>query len=373
MTRLLWNLIPTLAWLVAATAWADANHCDVCEVAFTGTYYTHGDAVTGEKKMICKDCVLLKSTCFICGMPAKLNITTLKDGRILCERDAKTAVIEDDDAYQACREAKNGMDRLFSRFLDFPGTNVSTRIVDRVHLRELFKEPGEDYACPNVWGYIESRTNQHQLQHNISLLSALPRASFKATCAHEYGHAWLNQNLSAHRRKSLGKDANEGFCELIAYLLMDSENEEAQKRIILANRYTRGQVQLFIEAHRAYGMNDVADWMRYGVDEELSADSPQRIRSVLLPRATTTFATVSTAQSPPPAPIPAVLTLKAVFMNPTRPEAVINNRTFQANETASVKVGATNVTVRCLVIGEDYVRIKVVSSGEEQELRLKQK
>jgi hypothetical protein len=34
-------------------------------------------------------------------------------------------------------------------------------------------------------------------------------------------------------------------------------------------------------------------------------------------------------------------------------------------------VGKTNVTIRCLVIRQDAVRIQVVGSGEEQELRLK--
>src|SRR3989454_7848018 len=40
--------------------------------------------------------------------------------------------------------------------------------------------------------------------------SGLPVAAFKATCAHEYAHSWLNENLSDERRESLSPDAVEG-------------------------------------------------------------------------------------------------------------------------------------------------------------------
>ncbi len=349
---------------------ADATHCDVCGVTLSGSYYTHEDAVTGEKRFLCKDCVLLKTTCFICGMPVKTNYTTLKDGRLICARDAQTAVIEDDDAKKACREAKENMDRVFSRFMEFPETNVTIRIVDREHLKEMFKAPGQDSVCPNVWGYIESRTNQQGLTHAISLLNGLPRASFEATCAHEYTHAWLNQNLSARRKKTLGKDANEGFCELIAYLLMDSENEEAQKRVILANTYTRGQIKLFIEAEQTYGINEIADWMKHGADDVLSADNLQRVRVMETPHADASFV-ISPSPKTPVEAAPETLMLKAVFMSPNHPEAVINNRSFEINETGRVRLGTNSVAIRCLSIGQDSVRIKLLDSGEERELRLK--
>ena len=35
------------------------------------------------------------------------------------------------------------------------------------------------------------------------------------------------------------------------------------------------------------------------------------------------------------------------------------------------RVGTTNVLIRCLVIGEDFVRIRLEGSGEERELRFK--
>jgi hypothetical protein len=366
------GLLVALLLFLAPAARADGSHCDVCGAAFTDLIYTREDVVTGEKRQLCKSCALLKTACFFCGIPVKTNFTALKDGRYICARDAQTAILDEEEARNVCRDAKNSLDRVFARFLDFPDTNVTVRIVDRVHLRELFKEPGQEYVCPNVWGYIQTRTNRQQgLEHAMSLLSGLPRASFRATCAHEYAHAWLNQNLTAKRKGTLGRDANEGFCELVAYLLMDAEREEAQKRAILANAYTRGQVRLFIDAERAYGVNEIADWMRFGVDDQLSADSLQRVRAVETPRPAAAFAS-SPVRSRATAAAPAVLALKAVFLSPNRPEAVINNHTFAPNDTASVRVGETNVTVKCLAIGENFARIKLVDTGEERELRLKQ-
>ena len=259
--RSLTALFPLAFFLLAGRLLADSDRCAVCGNPLAGRVFTVQDSVTEEKKQICPDCAALTTVCFICGLPVKTNYTSLPDGRVICARDARTAVLDEQDAQRVCREAKNSLDRLFSRFLEFPETNVTVTIVDRVHLQELFKFAGRDYVCPNVWGYTETKTNRRHIEHHISLLSALPLASFKATCAHEYAHTWLNENLSEARKQSLSRDANEGFCELVSYRLMEAQNEAAQKKLILSNAYTRGQIHLFLEAERLYGFNDIVDWM----------------------------------------------------------------------------------------------------------------
>ena len=329
------------------------------------------DSVTEEKKQVCQDCATLSTVCFICGLPVKTNYTRLPDGRIICARDVRTAVLDEEEAKRICREAKNSLDRLFSRFLDIPETNVTVAIVDRVHLQELFKFAGRDYVCPNVWGYTETKTNRRHIEHHISLLSGLPLASFKATCAHEYAHTWLNENLSEQRKQSLSRDADEAFCELLSYRLMESQNEEAQKKLILSNAYTRGQIHLFLEAERLYGFNDIVDWMKYGTDDRLVSDDLRRVRNVELPRTAARPATNSPVANPAPSPVPNTLVLRGIYWAQERPAAMINNRTLGVNEEGKVRVGKTNLTIRCMAIRQDSVRIRIVSSGEEQELRLK--
>ena len=363
-------LIPVACLLLTGRLLADSDHCAICGALFTTRVYTVEDQVTGQKEQVCSDCITLRTVCFFCGLPAKTNYTELPDGRILCARDARTAVLNEDEAKRICRETKDSLDRLFSRFLDFPQTNVTIAIVDRVHLQELFKFAGHDYVCPNVWGYLETRTNRGHLEHKVSLLSGLPLASFRATVAHEYTHAWQNEHLSRKRKQNLSQDANEGFCELVSYRLMDSENEEGQKRLIKLNAYTRGQIHLFIEAEQTYGLNDIVDWMQYGTDDRLVAGELRRVRDVEVPHVAARSMMNSTTYGLKSADAPNELVLRGISWSPTKPVVIINNRTLGLNEQGKVRVGKTNVTIRCLAIHPDAVRIRLVGSGEERELRL---
>jgi len=350
---------------------ADSDHCAVCGLLFGTRVYTIEDQVTGHKVQICSDCATLSTVCFICGLPAKTGYTQLPDSRILCARDARTAVLDEAEARRIYRATKDSLDRLFSRFMNFPDTNVTVAIVDRVHLQELFKFAGHDYVCPNVWGYLETTTNKARAQHKLSVLSGLPLASFQATIAHEYTHAWINENVSAKRRQNLNQDANEGFCELVAYRLMDSQNEEGQKRLIKLNAYTRGQIHLFIEAEQTYGMNDIVDWMKYGTDDRLVAGDLRRVRDVELPRLGARAATNLAAYGLKSTSIPDTLVLRGISWVQPRPVAMINNRTLGVNEQGRVRIGKTNITFRCLAIRQDAVRIQIIGSGEERELRLR--
>src|SRR5436190_8771011 len=262
---------------------ADSDRCAVCGELPFGSVYLVTDAVTAEKVTVCTNCEALYPNCFLCGLPAKTNaigFVRLPDERSICARDAKTALLQQDNALRICGEVRDEMDRVFSRFMSFPNTNVTLAIVDRVHLLELFKFAGNDYHCPNVWGYTQSSTNQSRLAHQISLMSGLLPSWFRATCAHEYTHTWIREHLSTHRRATLGRDAEEGFCELISYLLMDAEHEEGQKAMILRNGYTRGQIDCFVAARNQYGFNDVLDWVQYGSAEGLSAEDPSRGRKL---------------------------------------------------------------------------------------------
>jgi hypothetical protein len=152
---------------------------------------------------------------------------------------------------------------------------------------------------------------------------------------------------------------------------MDSQNEGVQKQLILSNAYTRGQIHLFLEAERLYGFNDLVDWMKYGVDDRLVGNDLRRVRNVEMPRAVSWLVTNQPSFRPEPSPAPDRLVLRGISWAQDRPVAIINDRTFGVNEQGRVRVGKTNVTIRCLVIRQDAVRIQVGGSGEEQELRLK--
>ena len=64
-----------------------------------GQIYIMTDKVTGEKILVCSDCIKLP-LCSICGLPVKDNGIALPDGRYLCARDAKTVVLKAGDIEQ---------------------------------------------------------------------------------------------------------------------------------------------------------------------------------------------------------------------------------------------------------------------------------
>jgi hypothetical protein len=322
------------------------------------------DQVSGEKKAICADCAKLKTVCYLCGLPARKDHTELPDGRILCARDATQVVLDEKEALQICREVKKILGRLFFRSTTFPGTNVVFKLADRVNVLTMFRTPGHDLECPNVLGFYQAKTNRSALQHEIYLLTGLPAASLKAVCAHEYAHAWVRENVSRERREAMSRDAEEGFCELIAFLVLQDQKESAEQAKLLDNVYTRGQVHYFIEAETRFGFSEVAQWMRYGTEAALT-DNPMCVRWIQPPTASKPGVDWTVTPTPPER-----LKLQAITWIPTRPSILINNQMMVVDEEARIRVGKTNVVIRCLAIREDSALVQFVESGERRELRL---
>ena len=311
---------------------ARGDVCAVCNRPITGdTIYLVTDKVTGEKKEVCADCVKLPSCC-ICGLPVKDGLQ-LPDGRYLCARDAKTAVVKADDAKRITAQVKDDLDRLFSRFATFPD-NVDVSVIDRIDVDSMFSPGGNDFESPNLLGCIHPETVNQETRYQMRLMTGLPLAELKATCAHEYTHAWVGENVPKERRARLGRDAEEGFCELVAYRLMDAQGEDAQKKFILQNRYTRGQVDLFIEADKQYGFDQVLDWMKYGVDAQLEEGHVDKLRDVHMPAAKSApgnpvVYSRPNKSTPALASAPASLKLDGVLWG-SRPVAIINGCSFLA-------------------------------------------
>jgi hypothetical protein len=353
----------------------DAEVCAICGRPFTDVYYTFEDKVTLEKRHVCRKCEQSFPECFVCSLPANTNATgfvQLPDQRALCSRDARTAVLREEDGVLICREVRDRLDRLLSRFTSFPETNVTVEVMDRVNLQTLFKLAGNDYHCPNVWGLTATKTNLTGFEYRISIMTGLPLSWFQATCAHEYGHTWVGEHLTLSRRSELDPDSEEGFCELVAFLFMESIHDQAQQSLILHNAYTRGQIDLFVAAQRSYGFNEVLDWMQFGTDDRLSTTDPGRIRKVVLPRPNAKPERALPLTQKTHAPAPATLVLRAIFWDQKRPLAMINGHLFGLNEEAKVRLGATNVVVHCVGIAADAVQVRVAGEATQQTLRLRE-
>lgn len=361
-------LIILIACLAASAAAEDI--CTICGKPIDGMIYLVTDGVTGKDQMVCSNCLKLPR-CFICGLPVKDNGTELPDGRHLCARDGKTAVLNTADARQTAAEVNDDLNRLFARFTSFP-TNVDVTVLDRIDVDKMFQPDGHDFESPDLLGCIEAQTNASGKRYAMRLLTGLPLVEIKATAAHEYSHAWVGENVPPERHERLGRDAEEGFCEMVAYLLMDSQNEAAQQKFILKNHYTRGQVDLFIVGEQRYGFDQILDWMQHGETPELEAGHLEKIRDVKIPApvaaAPKSDAHVKTKISAlVSAPAPAKIQLQGILWGKS-PAAIINGQTVFANDRFKLAIGGKEVTLRCLEIRTDSVRIENVDSGKQDEL-----
>jgi hypothetical protein len=151
---------------------------------------------------------------------------------------------------------------------------------------------------------------------------------------------------------------------------VDSKGEEGENKRVMANAYTRGQVQLFVAAEQEYGFDEVLDWMQYGVEGRLEEGHLDEIRDVKMP--VSNSATVPTAH---PVAIaraetaPVTLKLQGIMWG-SEPSAIINGRSFFAGDESEVPLGRGKVKIQCLNIEKNSVRIRNVDTGNEQELEL---
>jgi hypothetical protein len=257
---------------------------------------------------------------------------------------------------------------LFYRDTSFP-TNYNVNVIDRVDVDSMFQPVGNSFESPNLLGCIRPVMEDGKKHYNMSLLTGLPLVELKATAAHELSHAWVGENVTPERHAGIARDAEEGFCEMVAYLMMDSEGEDGQKQFILRNHYTRGQVQLFIAAEQQYGFGQILNWMKYGQTSRLEDGHVDEVLDVKMPAG---YASTSPALYASPAATPirhaSSLELQGILWgNP--PAAIINNQTFLPNDRFQVDVGGEKVNIRCLEIQKNSVKIENLDTGEQQVLQ----
>lgn len=358
-------------------ALAASDVCFVCQKEIRSGVYTHEDRVTHTKRFICSNCLELTDTCYLCSLPVLRDFTRLPDGRVICNRDVKAVVLDDKEAAAICEQVKYDLDRLVVRFLTIPESNVTVQLMDRVKLQELYKIIGNDFSCPNTLGCTEIKTNAGKRSFLISILSGQPREDLMTTCVHEYAHTWVSENVPAARQKTIGKDAVEGFCELLSYLFAEQQGLSVGKSNILANHYTRGQIQLFLAAYQQYGLADVTDWMKHGEDRLLLKEDLNRIhrlvdfaKPMIAPAATDRKA-LSKPPSAAKPKLPEQLILQGIVWSAASPMATINGHNFSVNDEIKLTLAAGVVTVRCLEINPAMVVLETNHAPEKLTLRLR--
>jgi hypothetical protein len=358
------------AWVAQAD---DKMKCDICGQIIPGQYYKLDDLADGTQKVVCEECSKIKDRCFVCNLPVKSDFKSLPDGRFICARDLKVTIQSEPEAAEIAKSVKDDLDRLLSRFITMPQDNaVQISIVDKFHLENLFHAPSPaDMRCVTVFGASTSNPLPNgKFRHSVDLLSYLSKPRLQAVAAHEFGHTWVAENVKLRRRKILDKNTHEAFCELIAYKYMESLHDEGEMLSIKYNKYTVGQIQVLLEADARYGFNAIVDWMKDGEDDTLSITNLERLRYLKDTAAPKPADLVERAYLPTPAPPPEpnFLALKGISGTGQHRFALINNATLEASERGRVRVGQTNVIVRCLEIRSNSVVIEIAGAKEKKEL-----
>jgi len=360
-----------LLTISVAAVFCAPQKCRVCDQPIPAEFYQVKDKARGDKVEVCSNCINLQTRCFSCSLPVKTNFTTLADGRQLCSYCAKNAITEDEEARKVCWDTRDALDRLFVRFLAFPRTNLSVTFVDSFTLDSLFKSPGYAQQCTSVFGATRTMiVGGKRFIHAISVLNGLSQPQLEAVVAHEFAHAWLNENLSTARWATLSKEAVEGFCELIAYDLMQERHYEAEKSKIKESPYTVGQLDAFLAAESLHGFNTVLDWIKAGETAKLDAADPDGIRAVReSPKSASNAKPVYYTYAPTSSP-PSTLTLKNISTSKAHRLAIINDRTLAIGEQARLTLATSNVVIRCLDIRSNSVLVQIEGAAANQELFL---
>jgi hypothetical protein len=273
---------------------------------------------------------------------------------------------------QIRHETKSQLDRVYARFMTLPTSNVLFEVSDSVELQRRRQHPDYRDQCPVTQVYLQSgKGSAKGWRHRLGLLNGLPEGHLKAFCAHLYAHAWLFENVPTERK--ISRASVEGFCDFIAYRLMEAWGNRNEMLYVLNYGRSGGQLQLLLEVDKAYGTYRLLEWIKYGVDDRLQAEDLDRVRR--LSSELQSDGAPRKEWSPPPQPrvdvAPDRLVLSGISGTGRRRLALINGTPLSAGESAAVRVGDKKQAVRCLEIREASVVLEVVDSQERMELHLK--
>lgn len=344
--------------------------CQVCKLRKEGQFYVVKSRYYKRDIIMCRFCHQLDERCEICSLPV-LPKTGLRlpDKRVFCPDHAKTVVVEPGQASSVFSKAKDEAMDLLRQYPPLPHLNITFHMVTREDfVREYRRTPGIDNPYTVAGLTIPRRDENGQWIFDVYVVHGLSDDTFLATCAHEYAHTWLTERETQVRQ--VHKDTVEGFCELIAYKVASKLGMDREMTRILENPYSRGQVNALVAAEKEYSFYKIVRWMTDGVDSWVDVEKMPRLLALRdgtkeeEPPVILNWAPVQRTQAPQN------LILKGLSGTGNHRFALINDATLAANEEGKVRVGTSNLIVRCLLINSNSVTIQVRGEATPRQLLL---
>ena len=338
--------------------------CATCGIRLTSQAYLLTRRGFEQKVAVCPACAKLDTICYLCGLPVKDKGLHLSDGRILCEDDVKSVVLTQDEAERIFDDVKRELQSTLSRFGVLPHYNIRLVLETKARLDKSGANLISAHDDTLLMGLTRTTARADgSFEHVVWLLYGLTRDRMAAVAAHEYGHAWLHENI--HRK--LNHDTVEGFCDWLAHKFIEPRNA-SEARILEESNYSQGQAQAFLAAEKEHGFYHVMNWVRNGADAQIDPGNLPRLFVLRDDKSSPAGEPATPAAPVAPRSNPTNLVLKGVSGSATRRFALINDGTFALNEQGRVRLGNSNVVLRCLEIGSDAVLVQV--SGENEPRRL---
>ncbi len=346
------------------------THCEMCGKLVGGVVFNDTDKLAKREHWMCLACSKEKE-CAVCDLVVVgKERHAMKDGRVYCTRDWKTLVNDQREAERLFFETRKEVERMLHSWGTVPDTNITFTLVDKDEFIRQYRRSPSFHNPDSVMGLTRSRqVGEGSYQHDIFVLNGQRRETFMATAAHEIVHAWLAERST--KQRTLHDDATEGFCETVAWKLMDSLKESFEKEQIESNDYTRGQINALLAAEDEYRFHRVVEWVLGGVDAWLE---PDKLARLLVLRDDTTPAQTRVSAPWPQTPV--------AYVSPPLPEhlalsglmsgangsrmALINGATLKVNDTAKIRLASTNLVLRCVEIRERTVVVEVEGSGLQE-------
>jgi hypothetical protein len=360
--------ISLLLWLAFAGAVCAQRACDICSIEVQ-EFSVFEDKFHHRNQFVCDKCIKLTTRCLTCKvfvLPARGLV--LPDGRVFCPEDSKDIVMDENRAGELFAEARQEIQTVLKDYPPVPDKNMQIHLVTREEFNKEYRRTPSIDDPSRLLGLTMSRFETNEAwSHEIYLLHGLTRDEFLAVSAHEYTHTWMTERNKQHRQ--LHKDTLEGFCELMAHKFTSKMKFTNATQRILDNDYTHGQIQALLAAEEKLRFHRLVEWIADGVDSWVDKDKLNRLTALREPDEPS----AELSFNPPPqavTPVPDTLVLKGISGSARRRFALVNNATLQEGEEARVRVGTSNILVRCLAILDDRVRLQLAGQTNAVELRL---
>ncbi|MBN2790726.1 MAG: hypothetical protein JXR69_11095 [Candidatus Delongbacteria bacterium] len=200
------------------TTW---DRCEFCGKRVQNGYYI------GNKHgaFFCSDC-MKKPKCYLCGHPD--DCTTLSDGRLICHKCEKTAIISPSDARDIFDEVrikmKEKMDLSTDHIIEFKLVNIHELSEEsELQYTNEFMEQGlfvheertRTYTkTKTLFGFEFGKEIKTEIINNFSILMlfSLTKDKFIEVAAHELAHDWMQENYPNITDLKI----SEGWAEFVA-------------------------------------------------------------------------------------------------------------------------------------------------------------